>query len=413
MSPPKLPLEILLMIARLLTDDDGELCCADFNSFLKVNGALYACLNRTLWQAAVDSESIAKRAFTHLIRTNNVARLEFFLELGANPETAVKKVFDIRSINWDSMGTVNTPLKVAIRLDYVPMACLLLEHGAKLVHNERFGSPGYSAIHGARSAEMVQLLLDHHADPEQLVVCSGYRPLHFYAKRDNIEAMRAVLRKGVDVDPVSASRTSLATPLHYAAMHNVEAVELLLAHGADLKKKTLAEETPLHWAAEAGKADVVRLLLERWPDGCREKTEKGLTPLHVAARMGHAIVVRLLVERWPEGMREKTTGSECTPFHLAASDGRTDVVRLLFELWPEGVREKNTKGHTALHMAAWEGRVNMVRLLVEIWPKGQKALDGCGLTPLSLLEKHARYGRNKKELITLLGGVYSTEVNHD
>jgi hypothetical protein len=78
MSCPQLPLEILLMIARFLTDDEGELSLADFSSFLKVNRALYACLNRTLWQEAVEVDSITECVFTHLIRTNDFARLEFF-----------------------------------------------------------------------------------------------------------------------------------------------------------------------------------------------------------------------------------------------------------------------------------------------------------------------------------------------
>jgi hypothetical protein len=66
MPPPKLPLEILLMIARLLTDHKGELCFADFNSFLKINRALYACLNRTFWREAANFDSITDRVLTYL-----------------------------------------------------------------------------------------------------------------------------------------------------------------------------------------------------------------------------------------------------------------------------------------------------------------------------------------------------------
>jgi hypothetical protein len=87
MSIPQLLLEILLMIARLLEDDDGGFCFANFNSFLKVNRVLHSSLNRTLWQQAVGSNFITQRVFTHLLRTNNLPRLKFFLELGADVET--------------------------------------------------------------------------------------------------------------------------------------------------------------------------------------------------------------------------------------------------------------------------------------------------------------------------------------
>jgi hypothetical protein len=87
MPPPKFPLEILLTIADLLTDDEDELCFSDFNSFVQVNRTLYACLNRTLWQEATKFDASTRRVFTHLIRTNDLASLKFFLELGADIET--------------------------------------------------------------------------------------------------------------------------------------------------------------------------------------------------------------------------------------------------------------------------------------------------------------------------------------
>jgi ankyrin repeat protein len=194
----------------------------------------------------------------------------FFLEPGADIETVLTCVnlYPDNILERDS-----TPLKVAAQLDNVPMACLLLEHRAELVQYDKFGHPIYGAIHAARSAEMVQLLLDHHADPKQHVY-NGLSPLHFYAKRGNFEAMRAVLRNGVEVDARWGEYAS--TPLHYAALHNIDAVKLLLDHGADLKKKGFRCETPLHSAAKAGKTDVVRLLLEQWPEATREKDIYGI-----------------------------------------------------------------------------------------------------------------------------------------
>jgi hypothetical protein len=83
--------------------------------------------------------------------------------------------------------------------------------------HDQDGEPSYSAIHAARSAEMVQLLLDNYADPDQVVDELG--PLDFYSQRDNIEAMRAVLRSGVEMVPSDA-----ISALHYAAQYNIDAV---------------------------------------------------------------------------------------------------------------------------------------------------------------------------------------------
>jgi hypothetical protein len=62
------------------------------------------------------------------------------------------------------------------------MAHLLLEHRANSIQCDSTDRPSYSAIHAARSEEMAQHLLDHHADPEQQVG-EGFRPLHFDTAR--------------------------------------------------------------------------------------------------------------------------------------------------------------------------------------------------------------------------------------
>jgi ankyrin repeat protein len=303
MPSPQLPLEILLDIAHLLTDDDGKLCFADFNSFLKVNRTLYVCLNRTLWQKAVESKPTTMCVFNHVIHTNDLARLKFFLELGADVETFLYK----------SRGqATGTPLHVAVQLNNVPMARLLLEHGADPA---KYDGTFNATIHLARSGEMVQLLLDHNADPEQLERCCGFRPLHCYAMRGDIEAMRVILRSGAEVDPRD---TNGNTPLHWAVRDNIDGVELLLEHGADVKNRCTFLQTPLHLAVTAGKADVVRLLLEHWHEGARAKDRFGRTPLHRAATQvwyRHGDMVRMLVESWPDG-RKTVNNHGMTPLSL-------------------------------------------------------------------------------------------------
>jgi hypothetical protein len=78
MPRPELPLELLLMIAHHIRDDPGELRYGDFNSFLQINRALYDCLNRMLWKEAEEHEVGTQRVLTHMIKTNNLAGLEFF-----------------------------------------------------------------------------------------------------------------------------------------------------------------------------------------------------------------------------------------------------------------------------------------------------------------------------------------------
>jgi hypothetical protein len=115
---------------------------------------------------------------------------------------------------------------------------------------------------------MVQLLLDHNADPE-VDDDRGLMPLH---ERDDIAAMRAILQHGVEV-PWGV--------LHEAAQRNLVAVQLLLEHGVDVEQRYSFLNTPLHLAANAGKTDVVKFLVERWPEGKKARKWDWKTPLLV------------------------------------------------------------------------------------------------------------------------------------
>jgi ankyrin repeat protein len=309
MPPPKLALEILEMIALQIRDDDGELRYTDFNSFLKVNRVLYADLNRTLWREAAESTSGAARVFSHLIRTNDEKGLTLFLQLGADVETLLPE-FDTEAndYNYNNMKNLKaTPLKAAAALDKVSLARLFLKHGAKVVQYDKRNRPSHSVIHAARSPEMVRLLILHGADLDQ-ADGNGYWPLHYYAMRHNVEAMYAVLRYGAKVDPTTG-RFSY-TPLHEAAQHSREAVKILLDHGANIWKRDRNRNTPLHWAAYAGKLDVAQLLVKYWPGAIRQKDRGGKTPLHLAAEMANADVVGYLVKVWPQGTQMKDHSGE-------------------------------------------------------------------------------------------------------
>jgi ankyrin repeat protein len=380
MPPPELPFELLLTIAHHIRDDYGELHYGDFNSFLQVNRALHACLNRILWKEAGENEVGTQRVLTHLIKTNNRLGLEFFLlELGADVEVRLP-AFDMTCLDCDVGALVNselrlepTPLLLAADLDNVPLARLLLSKSANVQYFDQYGDGKFSPLHAARSAEMVQLLLDHRANPD-LDDEHERRPLHWYAIRNDIAAMRAILQRGAEVDPFGP----FEKPLHEAAQRNLDTVKLLVEHGADVRARDLQQDTPLHLAAAVpGKTDVVKFLVERWPEATREKN-----------------------------------GSQNTPLHGAATVGNTEVVGLLVEAWPGAIREKNEDGDTPLHLAALMlAEIEVVRLLVERWPEGKEALNDDGKTPLQLLrfeEDPSHTGKlqlsdeEKEEMIALL-----------
>jgi ankyrin repeat protein len=133
---------------------------------------------------------------------------------------------------------------MAADLDNVWLAHLLLEKGAEVQYY--VGSRGQlSPLPVARSAEMVQLLLDYEADPD-LVDNMGRPPLRWYAIRDDVAAMRVILDHAAEVSPIGSTK-----PLHEAAQRSIDAVELLVKHGADVEERDRDKSTP--WILPLGR----------------------------------------------------------------------------------------------------------------------------------------------------------------
>jgi ankyrin repeat protein len=202
-------------------------------------------------------------------------------------------------------------------LDNVRLARILLRHGAKLVEFDDDGKSDYSAIHAARSAEMVEVLIENHADPNQTVETQtwltypSFTPLHYYAILGNLGAMRVALENRAELHP-SGPRV---TPLHVAAEHNIDSVRFLLEHGADPLAISDKFTVPLHLAAGAGLVEVVKVLVDHSPEGLWQNDFLQYVPLHMAAVHGRVDIARILVERWPTGKISRTVEG-MTPLRL-------------------------------------------------------------------------------------------------
>jgi ankyrin repeat protein len=256
-----------------------------------------------------------QRALTYFIQTNNEAGLSLFLERGGGrvdievrlPAFNMSHLDNDDFLDDESLRIEPIPLLVVVSLDLVPLARILLQHGAKVEYCDSDGYGIFSPLHAARSAEMVHLLLDHHADTE-ITDERAIEPLYWYTLRDDIAAMQAILERGANVNPAPLRYQ----PLHDAAARCLATTELLVEYGADVDAKDFNGNTPLHMAAICGLTDVVRFLLECWPEGARERNEVEDTPLHFAAARGWIDIMQLLSEVWPEG-QEALNEQELAP----------------------------------------------------------------------------------------------------
>jgi ankyrin repeat protein len=225
---------------------------------------------------------------------------------------------------------------------------LLLDHGAD---KEVRGDLGKTPLHSAcyqHHAPVVKLLLDRGCAVEKKDLW-GNTPLH--AAAENIACVRHLVAAKADVN---ATNRAGATPLFLAAYNNArEPAEFLLAHEARLD---------LSSASILGEADAVRKLVAEDRSRLDKTYDNGLkeTPLMLAARAGRADVVRLLLELG--AAYEPAKVSYPSPMHLAAMYGRTDVIQLFLD---RGVSvNAQSEGPTALMEAAAFHQVETVRFLL-------------------------------------------------
>ena len=144
-------------------------------------------------------------------------------------------------------------------------------------------------------------LLSSGADPNAtLAKWPEWRALHAAIEElehgGSIEALILLLRYGVDVD--GRNKPSDATPLLMALFrHQMEAVRLLLAAGADPNVVGDEGDSPLRWCVERDDLETAEMLLRCGAD----KTINGVGGLKGMTALGHAVsrlnipVIKLLL----------------------------------------------------------------------------------------------------------------------
>ena len=158
------------------------------------------------------------------------------------------------------------------------------------------------------------------------IVAGDGAPIANAAMNGDRESVRALLKKGLDVNEAQGDGT---TALHWAAIKgDAEMAQMLIYAGANLRATTrLGAYTPLYLAAKGGYPEVVAALLAAGADA-KAVTSNGTTPLMIAAAAGDTKSMTSLIENGADiNARDGAKGE--TPLIFAAGFNRTDAVKLL------------------------------------------------------------------------------------
>ena len=180
--------------------------------------------------------------------------------------------------------------------------------------------------------------------------------LHYGADGD--DALRRMLAEGADPDLRSGPYAE--TPLHVATRRRrAGAVDILLAHGADIDARTAGGKTAYAHAIRRGFDEVAALLAEGGADTGLNEADR----FAVAIVNGHLDEARAILQAHPGVVR---TGNPEEDRLLADVAGRNDreAVALLVDARADLTATGLDSG-TPLHQAAWFGQPGNARLLID------------------------------------------------
>ncbi|XP_030353420.1 ankyrin repeat and death domain-containing protein 1A isoform X3 [Strigops habroptila] len=263
------------------------------------------------------------------------------------------------------------------------------------------------------------------------------KEFHDAAKRNDVARMEELIRRGVDI---KAKTNADRTALHWAAgAGNVDAVRLLLDHDAPVDDEDNFGMNALLLSAWFGHLRVLQILVNAGAKiNCVNRNGRNM--LHCAAQKGHIQVMEFIMEDLEDICVDKTDKMDRTAFHLAAENGQLEVVEFLIRLGCShsakdkeentalhlaaknghfsvlqkiidvgvDLDEKNLEGLTALHMAAEGGHSDCVKLLLEAGAD----VNAQTQKKMNCLHYAALHGYQEIARILLAAGIHTDAVNH-
>uniref|UniRef100_A0A9J8AB71 Transient receptor potential cation channel, subfamily A, member 1b n=1 Tax=Cyprinus carpio carpio TaxID=630221 RepID=A0A9J8AB71_CYPCA len=299
--------------------------------------------------------------------------MELVLKIAAEklPPSSVKimlssynKVEDIINIRD---GANQTPLHRATLFDHVELVEYLISKEAEIDCIDCNGLSPLLMASRCGAWKTVAFLLSIGAD-FRIKDKVGCNFLHFVILQPKglKNLPETVLQSNAVKEMLSDEDVEGCTPLHYACKLGIhDSVKNMLGLNIFVGQKSREKKSALHFAAEYGRINTCKRLLETLTDSkmLNDWDEKGLTPLHLASMAGHTQVVELLL-RSGALFQSDYKGWSC--LHHAAAEGYTETMKILLAANVKLLDETNEDGNTALHIAAQAGHVSAVMLLLDM-----------------------------------------------
>jgi len=214
----------------------------------------------------------------------------------------------------------NIPLLLAVEKGHIGVLELLIKHEANLEVSDPDGFTPLIMSAELNHPELLQLLLDAGAD---------------IAAEDKAERTAldwAIIMQSAEAEtilrendaPSSAEKSFIAA----IQTNNIDAVKALLEKGVDVNEPAYTTKTPLHYASHSRNKDILKLMLIEGAE-LEAKTEQGFTPLSYAIGLNHPDNCQILLEAGADV--DAIDNWKRTGLNVTAGQGLPEVTAILLE----------------------------------------------------------------------------------
>lgn len=275
----------------------------------------------TMWQEQI--ASLHTVTPQKAVMTDSHATSWLYLAAAENQYDLVKTLVENDADVNAAMKSGSSPLHVAVQFGCSKIVKFLLDHQANANIEKKNGvTPLFiAALQGY--LDIFNELKANGADDKK--IWEGANLLCTAASRGHADLVEALLNDDADVIDQPILSTG-ETPLFLAAMGGyIEAVNILLARGANANQATIKGVTPLYIAAQYGFADIIEALVAKNADV--NTLYQDSSPLYIAAQNNHVAATRVLLANSANANIARKNGA--TPLFIAAQNGSFEVCQLL------------------------------------------------------------------------------------
>lgn len=231
--------------------------------------------------------------------------------------------------------------------------------------------------------EKLEALLQSGSNPNA-IASDDYSGLYYAIDSANVEAVRLLIAHGARADQVLKSPFGTTPLIHLAVSSDgtpsPEIIDMILAQkGTDINARNNDEKTPLLIALQFSQSDIALYLIEKGAD-CNATDKSGGNAFLYAALCSEkcATIFDVLTEKSTLDFKAAPFDGE-TPLHYAAYYGNIEYIEVLMNNGAD-LMARNDEGDTPLQVAIKESEEEAVELIEAHMSDEDKAIILCELS---------------------------------